>query len=180
MNWLDILLAIILCSSAFAGLRRGLARTVIGFVSSIVAVVASIWLYGAAGSVFTDYVSHRAVANVIGFIAVFVACLVVGSLLGWLIARTLKKAGLGWLDGLFGAGVGLLRGTIVSVAIVLMVSAFTRNPPPPAVAQSQIAPYVMGAANVMAQMAPAELRQGFDKTYEKVKKLWYGLKTDSV
>ena len=180
MNWLDIVLALILCTTTIAGMRRGFSRAVIGFVATIVGLVLALWFYGSAGSLFMEFTSHSGVANVLGFIVVFAGTLGLGSLLGWLIARTLKKSGLGWVDHLLGAGIGLLRGIIVSIGIILVLSAFTRTPPPASVAQSQIAPYVMGAANVLAQVAPRELREGFDKTYEKVKQLWYGLKPSSA
>lgn len=180
MNWLDIGLALILFTTTITGLRRGFSRAVIGFVAAIVGLVLALWFYGSVGGVFLEYVSHKGVAHVLGFIVVLAGTLTAGSFAGWLIARTLKKSGLGWLDHLLGAGVGLLRGTVVSIGIILALSAFALTPPPPSVAQSRIAPYVMGAANLMAQVAPRELREGFDKTYEKVKQLWYDLKKSSV
>jgi membrane protein required for colicin V production len=179
VNWLDIVLGLILCTTTFAGMRRGFSRAVIGFAATIAGLVLALWFYGTAGSVFVEYTSHRGVANVLGFLVVLSGTLAVGSLAGWLLARTLKKSGLGWMDHLLGAGIGLLRGTIVSIGIVTALSAFARTPPPPSVAQSQIAPYVMGAANVLAQVAPRELREGFDKTYEKVKQIWHGLKASA-
>lgn len=180
MNWLDITLGIILFSMAFAGFRRGFARAIVGFVATIAALVLSLWFYGTAGNLFVEYVSHRSVANFIGFMGVFGSISIIGALLGWLMAKMIKSAGLGWLDGMLGAGLGLLRGTVVSIGIILGLSAFTRNPPPAAVAQSQIAPYVMGAANVLSYAAPKDFRDAFEKTYDKVRKLWYELKPTSA
>ena len=45
-------------------------------------------------------------------------------------------------------------------------------PPPAAVAQSQLAPYAIEVANVIKSLAPKELRDGFDESYGKVKKMW--------
>jgi membrane protein required for colicin V production len=176
MNWLDILLGLILFSMAFAGFRRGFARAIVGFVFTIAALVLALWFYGTAGNAVADFVSHRSVANFIGFTMVFAGVSIAGAFLGWLASRMIKSAGLGWLDSILGGGLGLLRGTIVSIGIILGLSAFTRNPPPAAVAQSQIAPYVMGAANALSYLAPKDFRDSFEKTYDKVRKLWYDLK----
>ena len=58
----------------------------------------------------------------------------------------------------------------------MALTAFSRNPPPIAVVESQIAPYVIGASEVLAGLAPRELRDGFNNSYEKVKKSWKDIK----
>jgi len=44
--------------------------------------------------------------------------------------------------------------------------------PPAAVANSRLAPYLVGAANVAADMAPHEFKEGFRKAYGQVKQAW--------
>ncbi|MCC6585735.1 MAG: CvpA family protein [Bryobacterales bacterium] len=173
MNWLDYILIIIVGASVISGFWRGFARTVVGILTTIAAVLIAIWFYGAAGSMVNDYVSHRTVANFLGFIAVFGLVMLAGALLGWLLARMFKWIGLGWLDRLLGAGAGLLRGALFATGIVLLLCAFTKSPPPQSVVESKFAPYVIEVSNVVSFIAPRELKDGFQASYEKVKKIWH-------
>lgn len=172
MNWLDILLAIILAASTIAGLVRGFVRTVVGITAVLLALVLALWFYGAAGSIFVEYVSSRSVANFLGFVSVFVLVVLAGALAGRLLAALFKFAGVGWLDRIFGGCFGLLRGLLVSAVLVMILTAFSIHPPPRAVVDSAIAPYVLDAARVMAQLAPKELTDAFHDGYEKIRKTW--------
>lgn len=172
MNWLDIVLAIILVASVAAGFAKGLARTVVGFVACIAGLLFGLWFHGTAGAFLIPYVSSRGIANCIGFFLVFFGAMLLGALLGRLLAMMFKWAGLSWLDRLLGGAFGLVRGALVSAVIVMALLAFTSTPPPASVVGSRLAPYVMDVARVMAAAAPRELRDGVRKGYEKVKQVW--------
>ena len=171
-NWLDLALGGLFISSVIGGLMRGFSRTVIGFATSLIAILASIWFYATAASVLKPYLAHEALANFTGFGIVFAAVTIAGAIAGRILERMIKWAGLKWLDRFLGAGLGAVRAAIVAAAIVMGLCAFTRNPPPSAVAQSQLAPYAIEVANVLTALAPPELRKGFDESYDKVKKMW--------
>ena len=172
MNWLDIVLGIILAWSVAAGVARGFTRAIIGIVTSVLAIVLSIWFYGPAGAIVQDYVSHKTVANILGFFAVFGVVSLGGTLVGWSAAKMFKWAGLGWLDRIMGAGLGLLRWVLVAIVVVMILCAFTRTPPPQSVVESRVAPYVLDASQVLSYLAPKELKAGFDESYGKIRKLW--------
>jgi uncharacterized membrane protein required for colicin V production len=55
-----------------------------------------------------------------GFIAVFVAALVVGALVAWPLRAVVRKAGMGFLDASLGATFGLVRGMAIMVAFALV------------------------------------------------------------
>jgi membrane protein required for colicin V production len=171
VNWLDIVLAIIVGGSIVAGFMRGFARVGIGLAATIVGLILGIWFYGTAGAFLLPYVSHRGFAYLAGFILVFFGVLLAGSLVGWMLAKLLRWAGLGWLDRLGGAAAGLLRGLLMAIGLVMALVAFSPKPPP-AVVESRLAPYVIDAAHVLVAVAPRELRDGFHAGYERVKKIW--------
>lgn len=173
MNWLDIVLLIVLAASVVTSFSTGLAREVVGLISLIAALVLAIWFYGTAGSFLLPFVSSPAIAHFCGFLIVFAVVLVAGAILGRLLARFLKVAGLSFVDRLLGAGFGMVRGLLISIAFVLALLAFTPGPSPPnAVVHSKVAPYVIDAARVCAAIAPHELKDGFRKSYEQVKSIW--------
>jgi membrane protein required for colicin V production len=173
MNWLDIVLLIVLLGSIVTSFSTGLTREVVGLVSLIAALVLAIWFYGTAGSVLLPYVSSPGIAHFCGFLIVFCGVLILGSLVGYVLGRLMKVAGLSFVDRLLGAGFGIVRGLLISVALVLALLAFTPGKSPPsAVVDSRVAPYVVDAARVFAAMAPHELKEGFRNGYGQVKSIW--------
>lgn len=173
MNWLDILLAIILAASVLMSFRKGLSREVIGLVSVVLALVLGIWFYGAAGSFLLSYVSSPKVANFAGFCLVFIGVMLLGALVSYIVGRFLRVTGLSLVDHVLGAGFGLLRGTLVAVALVMGMMAFSQGDKPPAsVVDSRLAPFVVDAARLFAGMAPYDLKAGFRKSYAQVKEAW--------
>ncbi len=172
MNWLDVVLALVLLLSVAAGIRRGIARVGVGLIATMAGVLLGIWFYGSAGSFLLPYVSYRGLANFCGFLLVFFGTLLLGSLVGWVLAKMLKWAGLGWLDRLGGAAFGLLRGVLIGIALVMALLAFTSKPPPQSVVNSRLAPYMIDAARVLAYLAPRELRDGVEASYGHVRKVW--------
>ncbi len=71
------------------------------------------------------YVSHKGVANFIGFLLIFLGVVLLGALVGNLLGLLLKWAGLSWLNRLMGGVFGLLRGLVFAIVLVLALMAFT-------------------------------------------------------
>ena len=174
MNWLDIVLALILGMSVFSGFTKGLVRIAVGLASTMLAIILAIWFYGTAGSALLPYVSSRSIANLLGFFIVLGLVILGGSLIGRLIGMVLKKVGLSWVDRILGGAFGLLRGTLISIVLVLAVTAFAPGTPPHAITDSSLAPYVIDASDVLATMAPLDLKKHFRDSYERVQKVWKG------
>ena len=173
MNWLDLVLAVILVASGVAGLRRGLSRQIIGLISGVLALLLSIWFYGTAGYYLLPYASSRTMANACGFALVFCGVLLLGSLVSFVTGRFLQVTGLSVVDHVLGAGFGLLRGLVCSVALIMGAMAFSHGEKPPeAIVESRMAPYVVDAARFFASLAPHDLKEGFRKTYAQVKSAW--------
>jgi len=173
MNWLDVVLALILVASVITSFRKGLSREVISLAAVCVALILGIWLYGLAGSYLLPYLSSRGAANFAGFAIVFCAVLLVGGVVSLVVGRFLKITGLSFFDHVLGAGFGILRGILIGVALVTAIMAFaTGDRPPASVIHSRLAPYVVGASRVVAAMAPHEVKEGFRKTYDRVKSAW--------
>lgn len=173
-NWLDIVLGLILLLSVIDGLKKGLASTGIGLASTVLGLVAGLWFYRALGAFLEPHVNSRMVANILGFFALFAAVIVAGAILAALINKLIKRVHLSWLNRLLGGAFGVVRGVLVAAVIVLVLMAFSPKLPPQTVAKSQLAPYVMGTARVIASAAPYEIRQGFKYSVEKLLVIWGG------
>jgi membrane protein required for colicin V production len=172
VNWLDVVLALIISLSIFSGFRKGLLRIGIGFAATVAGFIAASWFYGMAAALLVPYVSSKPAANVLGFLFVFVAVLAIGALLSVIISRLFKMAGINWLDRLLGGVFGFVRGILISMVIVMVLSAFSFNSKPQSVIDSAVAPYVLESAKFLSKMTPKELKEGFRRSYENIRKSW--------
>jgi len=172
VNWIDILLVLVIAFSVLSGFTAGFARVGVGFIATLVGIFLGFWCYGVAGAYVLDYVSNREIANLIGFFAIFIGVVLVGALIGRLLAKLFKWIGLSWLDRLLGAGIGFVRGVVMAVALITVLLAFAPSPPPRSVVDSKLMPYMLDASNVLAALTPREVKDAFWDTKEKVKKAW--------
>src|SRR6266567_6478564 len=176
MNWLDMALIGILAVSIVASFAKGFTREVIGLVAAVAALLCGSWFYRMAGDVVRPWVGSREVANLCGFLLIVAAVIVLGWLVSLLVSKMMKAVGLSWLDRLLGLAFGVARGVIVCVAIITAIVALApgadAKTPPQAVVQSTVAPYIIDAAHVLTLAAPKELRDGFARRYEQVKRMW--------
>jgi membrane protein required for colicin V production len=176
MNWLDIVLLLILIWSVAASFRKGLTREILGLASAVLALLLALWFYGTAGNLFAPYVSSRPLANLAGFLAVFLGVLLLGSLVSFVLGKFLKVTGLSIVDHLLGAAFGVVRGTLVATVLIMAIMAFSSGDrPPDSVVHSRMAPHVARASHALAALAPHELQEGFRKTYAQVKDAWGGI-----
>ena len=173
MNWLDMVLLILLAVSVIASFMKGFSREVIGLVAVVAAIVLGSWFYGVGGALFRPYVSSPAVANFCGFVVIFLGILLVGRLVAAVMGRFVKAARLSFFDRVLGVCFGVLRGILLCIALVMIVMAFpTRDVAPDSIVGSRFAPYVIDASRVLAATAPHELKEGFHKSYKRVKEIW--------
>ena len=174
MNWLDIVLGSIIGLSVITGFNRGLVRIGIGFAAVITGFLLSSWNYGIAAPWFLPYVSSRSIADLLGFLTIFLGIIILGAVVASLIGRILKLTGLSWLDRLLGGAFGVVRGLLICVIVVMIITAFSPVTPPRSVVTSVGAPYILAAADVLAAATPHDLKGRFRKSYGQIKGMWEG------
>src|SRR6267378_1035064 len=128
-NWFDIALAIVILASAAAGLRTGFARVVVGFAATIAGFLAGFWCYRLVAAKLTWF-SSTAIANVVGFMIIFIGISILGALLAALLSRLLKWVGLSWFNHVLGGAAGFLRGVLVVAVLASVLLAFAPSPTP--------------------------------------------------
>ena len=101
---------------------------------------------------------------------IFVAVLAVGALLTFWLRSRLRRARLGWVDHLMGAGFGLLRGWLICSVVYLALTAFPLRPV--AVERAMFGPVLLEGTHVVAYLASQDLRRRFSSGYETIKELW--------
>jgi membrane protein required for colicin V production len=172
VNWIDWVLVLVIASSVLAGVSAGFARVGVGFAAMIVGMFCGFWFYGIVAAYVIDYVSLRAIANLIGFFVILAVVLIIGAVVGQILAKLFKWVGLSWLDRLLGGVFGMARGFLIAAAMTTVLLAFAPSPPPPSVVDSKLLPYVINVSDVLAALTPREIKDSFYATKDKVRASW--------
>lgn len=172
LNGLDYLLLFLLVSSLVASLMRGFAREIAGLVALVLGVLLGMWFHGAVGAWFLPYVSSSEIADWLGFAVIFFGVTTLGGVVGFVIAKMISVAGLSLFDRLVGGAFGLLKGALLGAILVFAILAFSPQGPPQWVKQSMVAPYVTWTADVLAAMAPRQLKDVVNQNIAALRSLW--------
>jgi membrane protein required for colicin V production len=122
MNWLTIVIIVVVAGLGIVGLRQGLIRTVFG----IAGLIGGIFLAGRyydelAARVFP---SSAYWGNIAAYAIIAIATLVVAGVVGWLLAKLVNFAALGWVDKLVGGILGVVIGGLLCAAVLAIVVKF--------------------------------------------------------
>jgi membrane protein required for colicin V production len=172
VNWLDLVLLLVIGGSVLAGFAAGFARVGVGFAAMILGMFCGFWFYGIVAAYVLDYVNSRAIANLIGFFVILVGVLILGAIVGRILAKFFKWVGLSWLDRLLGGAFGVVRGFLIAAAMVTVLLAFAPSPPPRSVVDSKLLPYAIDVSNVLAALTPHEIKDSFYATKDKLNAVW--------
>jgi uncharacterized membrane protein required for colicin V production len=123
MNWLDIVILVTMVLIGFLGWRTGVIKAVFGAVG----VVAGIFLAGRFSGPIgdsLDFITNENLAKAAGFVIVFAVIFVVAMVAAKFLRKLLKLVLLGWVDGLGGAGLGLVAGALLWVGLIGLLGSF--------------------------------------------------------
>jgi len=116
MNWLDIVIIVVIALLGFVGLRQGLIRTVFGIAGLIGGIFLAGRYYDELAALL--FPSGAIWANIAAYAIIAIATLVVAGVIGWLLAKLVNFAALGWLDRLVGVILGIVIGGLLCAAIL--------------------------------------------------------------
>ncbi|MFT4103483.1 MAG: CvpA family protein [Burkholderiaceae bacterium] len=115
----DFFVGLVVALSVGFGVFRGLVRTVFALAAWIAAVAGTAVLWPFVARLLSMH-EHAWVVIVLLFLGIFVVVRMIGR---WL-ANGLKAVGLGGLDRLLGAGLGIVRAAIL-IALAVLAARFT-------------------------------------------------------
>ena len=100
--------------------------------------------------------------QVIAFLAVFFACVLAASILGWILGKVMTGAGLGILNRIFGGMLGGAKGCfMVAVAVMLMIAFLPRNST--LLQGPRTMKYIRPMADVISTYAPRNIKVKYDE-----------------
>ena len=160
MNWADYCIIGVLALSVLMGLWRGLIGEILALACWVVAIWVA-WRFGPQVAAQFTAVELPSARMLLGYVLCFVAVLIAGAILGFLLRKLISGSGLSGTDRLLGMIFGLARGIVLMTLVVLLLG-FTPFPRDPWWHQSQLLPSFQNAAQWAAAHMPAEATKYLD------------------
>lgn len=169
-SFLDFLFILIILVSVVFALLKGLAREIISLAALIGGFILAVFFYHIPAGLFREFSKTEAIANLLGFVIIFLGCILIGAVAAFLVNRLIKAASLKWADRLLGGIFGLLRGwAIASILVVALIAFPIRDD---FLARSAMAPFLLAGARVAIYCVPQSLKDQFNEQYAKVVQVW--------
>jgi membrane protein required for colicin V production len=167
---LDFFFALIILVSIAFALLKGLVREITSLVALIGGFILAVLYYPVPAAWLSGVSRNESVADLFGFLSIFLGCILVGALVSFLVNRFLKAVSIKWVDRLLGGIFGLLRGWAICSIMVIALIAFPIRED--SMARSFLAPYLLAGARAAIHLVPQSLKDKFDEQYKKVLQTW--------
>lgn len=167
MNPLDVVVVVILVASVGYGLYRGFIMEVFSLVAVILAFFAANFGHHLLMPSIVEHVDSEGLARFISYFLMFSGVSFLVMITGLIVRRLMKAVLLGWLDRLAGGALGLVRGTVISLILLALATAFldTDNP---TLRESQVAPQAVVLTEQILRLTPESVWETFEEKRRKI------------
>jgi membrane protein required for colicin V production len=168
MNGLDWLILGVLLVSIWRAAVHGFFFEIFSVAGTVVGFLLAAWSYWRVAPWFTAYVKSPAIADLAGFLTVFIAVVLVAGIIARIVRKAIRAVGLRWVDRFLGGAFGLVRGVVIVTVGVMALTAFA--PESPHLAGSQLAGYFQLAGGGASWLTPSSMRQQFREGVAKLRR----------
>src|ERR1700694_4866926 len=167
-----VICAVVLLNVAMAAMQ-GFFSEALTMAGLVVGYIVAAWQYRGLAEWFERFMKNEWLAEILGFLVIFFAIVLVCGLAAKIARWVMKESGLSGFDRFLGAILGLLKGGLMVAVILMGMTAF--EPASKLLQNSQLAPYFLVMGRAAIWLAPSELRarfyQGLDLIHQAPQKL---------
>ena len=173
MTIADWMSCAVLVINVVAAAMQGFFAEALSMAGLVVGYIVAAWKYRSLAEWFESFLKNPWLAEILGFLIIFFAILLLFGIAARIARWIMKEAGLSGFDRFLGAVLGLLKGGLMVAVILMGMTAF--QPTSKLLQNSQLAPYFLVVGRAAIWLAPSELRarfyQGLDLIHQAPQKL---------
>jgi membrane protein required for colicin V production len=173
MTLADWMICALVLVNVVAAAVQGFFSEALTLAGLVLGYIAAAWKYRSLAEWFESFLKNPWLAEILGFLIIFFAIVILFGIAARLARWMMKEAGLSGLDRFLGGVLGLLKGGLMVAVILMGMTAFA--PTSKMLADSQLAPYFLVVGRAAIWVAPSELRarfnQGMDLLHRAPQKL---------
>lgn len=163
-NIVDLAFLVVAAFFLIRAILRGFVREILGLVGLVAAIFASALLYQPLGELLERLSGFQAQWwPAVGFALVLAVVFAVFVYLGYGLSRLIHQGPFSGLDRLLGAGVGLIKGLLVSYLLLNLLLLTSPFQAPTYLKKSRLAPYVVQGGRYLVDLVPSDLTRMLQK-----------------
>ena len=166
MTALDWLICALILFSVITAAIQGFFSEALTTAGLIVGYIVAAWQYRRLAEWFESFLKNPWLAEILGFLIIFFALLLLFGVAARIARWVMKEAGLSGFDRFLGALLGLLRGGLMVAVILMGMTAF--EPASKLLHESELAPYFLVVGRAAILLAPSDLRARFYQGLELI------------
>jgi len=124
MTFVDWLIVVILAISALISIKRGFVKEALSLAIWLIAFLVASTFSPLLAPILADYLDIPSIQQMAAFAILFVATLLVGGGINYLVATLIKVSGLTGTDRLLGLLFGVIRGGAIIMILVIYLPKF--------------------------------------------------------
>lgn len=122
MSTVDWLIIGVILLSSLLSLKRGFVKEVLSLLTWVVAFVVAIKFADQMQALLLDQVQNDQIRYIVSYVSLFVASLIVGALVSYMLGFLIQVTGLSSTDRVLGMLFGFARGSLIVIAFVSLLS----------------------------------------------------------
>ncbi|MBI3708148.1 MAG: CvpA family protein [Proteobacteria bacterium] len=160
VNITDLVVVGVVLISGLIALARGFVREVLSLVGWVGAALFTLWSFSHARPYARAWIESPLLADIATGVALFLASLIVFSLVGHGLSSLVRKSALSALDRTLGFVFGLARGVVLLALAYIALASWVLTPGEerPWLQQARSLPLIEKTADLLRRLAPPEFR----------------------
>ncbi|OQY14123.1 MAG: colicin V production protein [Desulfobacteraceae bacterium 4572_187] len=171
MNFFDIIVIVILGYCLIRGVFRGFIKELSSIIGVLGGFYAAFTYYMVVAKPLSKWIANSGYLNILSFLIIFCGVFIMISILGVIINYLLKIVFLGWLDRIFGAVFGAMKGILIVSVLLIALTAFLPRGTS-VIKDSLLSQHVLLVSEKMAKIVPKDMKHAFSDKIATIKKAW--------